>query len=179
VLQFEEKTKVQVQDIDYVFEFGGGYGSMCRLFHNLGFRGRYIIIDLPPFSALQKYYLGTLGLPIRSVTDFERSKSGIVCVSDIHKLKSILADRIEARNTMFIATWSISETPISIRNSILPLTSGFQSFLLAYQDRFEEVNNVDFFNKWKETINEIAWQSWRIRHIPGNNYLVGRVAANS
>ena len=41
IAQFEEKMKINIQDMDFIFEFGGGYGSMCRLLHNLGFRGRY------------------------------------------------------------------------------------------------------------------------------------------
>jgi hypothetical protein len=175
--RFEEQTKVQVENMDYVFEFGGGYGSMCRLFYNLGFHGRYIIFDLPSFVALQRYFLRTLGLPVQSVTEFVKSKTGIDCVSDIQHLIALLADHIEARNTMFIATWSISESPISIRDSVLPLTSEFQSFLIAYQDSFGEVNNVDFFANWQETIRNVAWHSWRIEHIPGNYYLVGRAAA--
>lgn len=55
--QLEEKAQINVNEIDFVFEFGGGYGSMCRLFHNIGFTGDYVIFDLPPFSALQEYYL--------------------------------------------------------------------------------------------------------------------------
>lgn len=178
VAQFEEKTNIQVHNTDYVFEFGGGYGSICRLFYNLGFHGRYIIFDLPSFSALQRYFLRTLGFPVQSVTEFVKSRTGIVCVSDIQQLIALLTDDIEERNSMFIATWSISESPISIRDSVLPLTSEFQSFLIAYQDRFGEVNNVDFFDNWKKTIRNVAWHSWRIKHIPGNNYLIGRMAAD-
>ncbi|MEI6395032.1 MAG: hypothetical protein WCT12_28480 [Verrucomicrobiota bacterium] len=177
VAQFEQKTKVQVHDMTLVFEFGGGYGSMCRLFYNLGFHGRYIIFDLPSFSALQRYYLRSLGLPVQSVPEFVLSRNGIVCVSDIKQLIALLGEHIQARNTMFIGTWSISETPLSIRDSILPLTTGFESFLIAYQDRFGEVHNADFFDNWRESVSNVSWRSWRIEHIPGNNYLVGSVAA--
>ena len=87
--QFEEKTRTQVHEIDFVLEFGGGYGSMCRLFYNLGFRGRYVIFDLPSFSALQIYYLKTLDLPVQPINEL-KSRTGIVCVSDNTVLKSIL-----------------------------------------------------------------------------------------
>ncbi len=105
--QFEEKTRTQVHEIDFVLEFGGGYGSMCRLFYNLGFRGRYVIFDLPSFSALQIYYLKTLDLPVQPINEL-KSRTGIVCVSDNTVLKSILAN-IKCENKLFIATWSISE----------------------------------------------------------------------
>lgn len=177
IAQFEEKTQVQVRELDFALEFGGGYGSMCRLFYNLGFRGRYVIFDLPLFSALQTYYLKTVGLPVRSRTEFVKSRTGIVCLSDIQHLEAILEDRTEAKN-IFIATWSISESPVSTRETVLSLVSGFYSFLIAYQDRFGEVNNLDFFKKWKGTIRNVAFHSLRIEHIPGNNYLFGRVAPN-
>lgn len=72
VASFEEKTQCKTKDIDFVFEFGGdgGYGSMCRLFYNAGFHGKYVIFDLPPFSALQVYFLKTLGLPVQSEFEF-------------------------------------------------------------------------------------------------------------
>ena len=60
--QFEEKTGSEVHDMKYVLEFGGGYGSMCRLFFNLGFSGKYIIFDFPAFNALQSYYLKSIGI---------------------------------------------------------------------------------------------------------------------
>ena len=179
VAQFEETTGAQVRDMDYVFEFGGGYGSMCRLFFNLGFHGKYIIFDLPLFSALQRYFLKTIGLPVHSVDTFRKSKAGVVCLSDTQQLKALLTNHITASNSIFVATWSISESPIAIRDSVLPLISEFTSFLIAYQDRFGEVNNVDFFDSWKNTHGAVTWHGWRIEHIPGNNYLFGRRMNNS
>ncbi|MFZ5808323.1 MAG: hypothetical protein ACOY16_03490 [Chloroflexota bacterium] len=178
VAHFEEKTNILIQNMDYVFEFGGGYGSMCRLLYNLGFHGRYVLFDLPSFSALQRYYLRTLGLPVQAVTDFVKSNNGIVCVSDLQQLITLLTHGTEAKSKMFIATWSISESPLSIRETVLNLTSDFHSFLIAYQDRSGDVNNLDFFNHWKETKRKIIWHSWQIEHIPGNYYLVGTVASD-
>ena len=62
---FEETTGSKIDTLELIFEFGGGYGSMCRLAHNLGFNQAYIIFDLQPFSALQNYYLSSLDLPVR------------------------------------------------------------------------------------------------------------------
>lgn len=174
---FEEKTKCQVQNLEYIFEFGGGYGSMCRLFYNLGFNGKYVIFDLPAFSALQKYYLKTLGLPIQMEDIFSETIHGITCVSSLEYLKEIICNLEEQAGidtSLFLATWSLSESPISIRDSILPITSRFTSFLLAYQDNFGEVNNIDFFNEWKTSHNKIAWHHWPIEHLRGNHYLIGK-----
>ena len=173
--QFEANTKVKIHDLKYVLEIGGGYGSMCRLFHNLGFQGKYIIYDLPSFSALQRYFLGAHRLPVQSNSKFLSSSSGIVCVSELEHLKLLIADKFPLQNTIFLATWSISETPLRIRESLLPLASQFHSFLLAFQDRFEEVDNLNFFDYWQRTISNVIWQTCRINHMPGDSYLIGRV----
>jgi hypothetical protein len=173
--QFEEKARIMVHNIDHVFEFGGGYGSMCRLFFNLGFRGRYVIFDLPPFSALQVYFLKTLGLPVKSASEFSTANTAIACLSDIEDLVRTLRDQIDQKKAMFLATWSLSECTISVRTSILPLVSDFQTFLIAYQDTFGETNNLEFFDNWTQGIAHVDWHKWRIEHLPGNNYLVGGV----
>jgi hypothetical protein len=179
IAQFEEKTKIKVDELEFVFEFGGGYGSMCRLLFNLGFRGKYVIFDLPSFSALQTYFLRSLDLPVRSINEFRTSKTGIVCISDIQELKGLLADYLQPRDSLFIATWSISESPIDIRHSVLPLVSNFQSFLIAYQSSFGEVNNLDFFDNWKMSIKNVTWHNWPIEHMPGkSHYLVGNSFTN-
>lgn len=176
VAQFEEKTGLRVQDIDTVLEFGGGYGSMCRLLYNLGFRGRYIIVDVPAFSALQIYFLKTLGLPVQSPGMYANAKPGIFCVANIGELGASLMKQFERNNAMFIATWSMSEVPLSVRYSVLPFMAACRSFLISYQDEFREVNNDVFFSDWRETRRDVAWQNWPIEHLPGSRYLVGRVA---
>jgi hypothetical protein len=55
--QFSKKTGMDISQARFIFEFGGGYGSLCRLVHRLNFKGRYVIYDLPPFSALQLFFL--------------------------------------------------------------------------------------------------------------------------
>ncbi len=176
--QFEEKTQSQVHNLEYVFEFGGGYGSMCRLFYNLGFRGKYIIFDLPPFSALQEYYLKTLGIPVQTEKTFLKVKNNVICVSDIQYLEELL-ERIERQtkteNFLFIATWSLSESPANIRDAILPMISKSSSFLIAYQDKFGEVDNIEFFNDWMAAHSDRNWHNWPIDHLPGNHYLMGKI----
>jgi len=173
VARFEEKTGLRIENMDSILEFGGGYGSMCRLIHTLGFRGRYIILDLPPFSALQMYYLRTHGLPVATIDAFARQSSAVACVSDVDDLSQMLGSSIDVEKAMFIATWSLSETPVRVRDSVLPLVAEFQSFLIAYQDRFGEVDNVAFFDDWKSSRQNVEWSKWPAAYMPGSNYLVG------
>ena len=170
--QFEQKTQRPVDRMNYVLEFGGGYGSMCRLFYNLGFCGKYVIFDLPPFSALQRYYLQTQGFPVLTPADAVKAKTGIVCVSDFGQLKTIMDGDMQVPNAMFVATWSISETPVQIRHAVMPFMARFNSFLIAYQDRFGEVDNSVFFECWKKINSHVVWHNWPIAHVPGNSYLI-------
>jgi hypothetical protein len=62
LFRFHSRLGSYLHDADCIVEFGGGFGSMCRLIGALGFRGRYVIFDLPPVLALQRYYLGLHGI---------------------------------------------------------------------------------------------------------------------
>lgn len=57
LMQWEQATGLQVERLGRIVEIGGGYGAMALLCWRLGFRGRYVIIDLPEVSLLQEYYL--------------------------------------------------------------------------------------------------------------------------
>jgi len=175
----EEKTGVSPDQIDFVCEFGGGYGCMCKLFHNLGFNGKYVIYDFPHFSALQEYFLKTVGITVHTFDNFQSEKTGVACVSDIDALKDILSTYEGYSNSLFIAMWSISETPLHIKNSILPIVSHFDSILIAYQDKFGGMDNIKYFETYKSNYeHEIQWNQWRIKHLPGNTYLIGTRTPN-
>ncbi|NOY66522.1 MAG: hypothetical protein GXP13_03820 [Gammaproteobacteria bacterium] len=169
---FEEQSGQNFNDVDLVVEFGGGYGSMCRLFNNLGYAGKYIIFDLKPFSLLQTFYLKSLGIPILTLDNFKSSKTGVLLLSEIFHLKEVLNDFDDKKKAMFLATWSISETPLSVRETFLPLIAGFGSYLIAYQDSFGEVDNIDYFNSWKKENPDVSWRYCRIKQLPGSSYLM-------
>jgi hypothetical protein len=174
IAKFEENIRINVNEIKLVFEFGGGYGSMCRLFHNLGFRGKYVIFDLPHFSALQMFYLKSIGLMVHPSHTLTVS-AGVSCISDLGQLRDLLSHCIDKDNSMFVATWSISETPIYLRQSILQLVADFSAFLIGYQHQFGEVDNLDFFENWRDSFaTQFNWYSWQIQHIPANSYLFGK-----
>jgi len=171
---FEQRTGINIRDIDFIFEFGGGYGSMCRLNYNLGFTGKYIIYDIPAFNALQNFFLKSIGVNVLNFENFAHQTNGAFCTSKIQQLEQILSNSINSKNTLFIGTWSISETPYKIRDLILPVISGFRTFLIAYQERFQETDNVAFFKQWIAAQNDIEWDDRAIEHMPGNRYLMGR-----
>ncbi len=173
--QFEEKTRTEIMSFDLVFEFGGGYGGMCRLIHNLGFKGKYLIFDFPRFSALQRYYLRSTGLDVTAAS--ATARTGIVCLSDLAELEPMLSGA--GRNALFIATWSLSETPMAFRARIVSIIAEFKAVLIAYQGRFEGNDNIEFFQRWMGDAPSYHWHNQQIEHIPNdfyrnNYYLIGK-----
>jgi hypothetical protein len=170
--QFEARTGRRAERFPAVFEFGGGYGSMCRLFHQLGFSGRYVIYDLPQFSALQAFYLGSLGLPLVAADRLVGADRGIACVSDAASLVRAL-EWADASCTLSVATWSLSETPARVRDTIMPLVAECAGVLIAYWRMFGEMNNHEYFSRWATRHAEFAWSHRPILSLPEHFYLCG------
>lgn len=156
-----------------IFEFGGGYGSFCRLVHNLGFSGSYIIFDQPEFSALQEFYLKSLyhDISINSGEIYTSDKS-INLVSNINDLNQIFSKK-DGLN-IFVALWSISECPIEFRSAILNERCKPDYFLISYQKTFGNIDNVAYFDKYIRENNDYKWDKIEILHLPGNYYLFGK-----
>jgi hypothetical protein len=173
VMRFEQATGVRLAGLDVIVEFGGGYGSLCRLLHRLEFAGRYFIYDLPEFSALQRYFLRSLDLPVQP-PGADPTQRGIHLLTDLDALRTALATVPAGARRGFIATWSLSESPVDLRDRFLPLVADFDCFLIAFQDRFYEVDNVAYFTAHERaTADRVLWQKKKLRHIPGSNYLFG------
>lgn len=174
-LQFQQVTGARISDLDLVVEFGGGYGSMCRTFRNLGFRGLYVILDFPEFSALQEYYLTSLDIRVHSPHDALHSATdGATCVSNFEEAAAIL-DRNE-KNTVaaFVGTWSLSECPLATRQRVSALIKDRVAYyLIGYQEHYGGVDNKSYFEDWQREHANADWHSWNIRHSPRDFYLIG------
>lgn len=121
--RFEDVTHTRLTDVEFILEFGGGYGALCRLAWALGFRGAYAIYDFPEFSALQRFYLRAHGLPASEEPRAGSDRPGIVTLSTIGELDELLARRRPTR-AAFVALWSLSETPPALRDAVLARLSG-------------------------------------------------------
>lgn len=165
LLKLREAIDMNFDQINVVFEFGGGYGSMCRLLRRVGFHGDYVIYDLPEMTLLQKFYLGML--------DPTFDMSNTVLINTLSELEKAMAHQRDRKGSLFIATWSLSETPISLRNQILSLAKGFDYYLFCYQPRFDDVDNVEFFKHYADERHDVLWNSCRCSGYD-SYYLVGK-----
>ena len=170
--RFLSFNNLNITKLDVIFEFGGGYGSLCRLFYKLGFQGKYIIYDLPEFSLLQEYFLKSLNM------DLNVTKEN---TSDYHKTVTLISDTSELAQhlpkkslDMLIATWSLSESPISLRQNILKSVGNPNNYLIAYQEKFCNINNEEYFSNLIHLYPNYTWQKYPIAHLPPSHYLFGK-----
>lgn len=155
---------------DVIFEVGGGYGSFCRLLRNAGFRGLHIILDLPPVSSIQRLYLGMLGhveVPHTSVGSMPRDR---FCLIDDRHLDEVYTSlRSSGRKIGFVATWSLSEAPMQVRERIFPRFHEIcGAFLLAAQPAWEGIDNRRYFSMLARSMPQLKWQ---VQQIPPSFYL--------
>jgi len=143
---------------DRIIEFGGGYGNMCRCFRSLGFQQKYVIFDFPIMNILQKLYLNANDI------------FNIDFISSVDDLLTTMKDK--SQKTLFVGTWSISEAPIELRNSIF--ACGSDAYIIAFQKKFEGIDNLAYFEKLskKHKYSKII----QIEHLPGHFYFVNKSA---
>lgn len=118
---------------------------------------------------MQRFYIKSIEFDALTIDSFKSAKSGVICISDLDRIEFFLTSIISFDNSMFLSTWSISESPMDFRNSILYLITQFNAFLIAHQGQFENNNNIEFFKKWITDQNEVKCNNYKIGHIP-NNY---------
>lgn len=168
LFNFERRTGTRINDLQCIVEFGGGYGSLCRLAYKLGFKGRYIIFDFPEFLALQEYYLNSLGIPF-AITASAQDDNYVYGISNIENFHQLITS---IKSGCLIALWSLSESPIFLRNEIMSTLSGFSYHLIALQRTFEGIDNISFAKSLMDQRCNLHWDFQEIPHLPGNYYLI-------
>ncbi|ENM5731874.1 hypothetical protein CW613_001039 [Vibrio mimicus] len=161
LFKFIENTHIDISTLDNIYEFGGGYGNMCRLLYLFGFKGKYHIFDFQVMSAVQKYYL---------------SNHGIENVNLVYKeeyWESLLKNTPKDERNLLIATWSLSESPLSVRKKTRMNMKLFDNFLIGYQKKFGEVDNEAYFNDIKSELDNINWLEFEMTKLPKHYLLVG------
>jgi hypothetical protein len=167
---FENITMKSILDHETIVEFGGGYGGMCRLIYQMGFKGDYIIYDFKHFNLIQNYYLESINLKlkVKIVKNFFKLKKSknVYLVSDIRFIKKLLERK---SNKLFLSTWGISESAINIRHAFKNIINSSNSILLAFQKKFNDINNLQYFKKYLYKKNNFLK---KINHIKNNFYLM-------
>lgn len=174
--EFKRRTGRDIREFDTILEFGGGYGALCRSAFRAGFRGRYIIFDLPIIGALQRFYLRAAGLPVMTIVQLAAAGEGIVAVSDTGALDAALGG--QAGTALFVATWSLSETPADVRALVEPFLPHMSGALIAYQSSFVGFDNRAYFHRVANKLDKLSWRESCLPSQPLNYYLFGSMDAS-
>lgn len=122
---FQNKYGKHLKDLSTIVEFGGGYGGLCKVIKDSGFKGKYVIYDLPELNLLQKYFLTKEGC-----------MDNVILTSDYSVF--------DKNYDLLIATWSLSETPLEMRDKVI---NSAKNYLMAFQNSFSGIDNVSYFSK--------------------------------
>lgn len=146
LLNFQNFSKTPIDRIKTIFEFGGGYGNMARLFYKINKNFNYRIFDTFHVNLLQYYYLRMLKIP----ASFNEVKNKNVSLNyNILKYNSFS----KKGKKLFIANWSLSEAPLKLRRIIFNKIINFDYILISYQEKFENINNHLYFSNIAKNFN--------------------------
>jgi hypothetical protein len=150
IVQWEKSTGSNLQDMQSIVEFGGGYGAMALISRRLKFNGRYTIIDLPEFSLLQRFYLSnTIG------TDNIEWSEGL------------------SEYDLLIAICSLSEINIETRNSFFERVKA-KSYLIVFQHQWQGMDNMKYFTQLMNDSPHLEWRMYPNPHYRNHWYLIGK-----
>ena len=138
---------VDLKKVNKVFEFGGGYGCMARIFSKINKKIFYVCFDTNYVNLLQYYYLKQNNLNVGF-----KKKNNYFLMSNFYKNKIFLLKKF--KNHFFIANWSLSETPIKFRERFLKIVENSKFILISFQEYFEEIDNLSYFQKLKKKLDK-------------------------
>jgi len=147
---WEQVTGRRVEDLDRIVEVGGGYGALVRLVLRQGFAGKFYVYDLPELVKLQLHYLH---FPPNFYPDTDPGY-------------------LPENPDLLISLYALSEFPPDLRARLMPRFHP-RSWLLVYQDSFDEVDNLDYFADFTLSRPEYRWQTQPTIGFENHRYLIG------
>ena len=131
-----KEFNINLKKLNNVFEFGGGYGCMARIFSKINKRTVFTCFDTNIVNLLQYYYLKQNNLDV-----------GFSKKNKFHLISNIKKINTRYSNSLFIANWSLSETPINFRKKFIKSIKNSKLILISFQENFENMDNLKYFTK--------------------------------
>tara|TARA_B100000780_G_scaffold231510_1_gene171319 strand:- start:74 stop:1021 length:948 start_codon:yes stop_codon:yes gene_type:complete len=140
-----KELNINLYKIKRVFEFGGGYGCMARIFSKFNEQIKYSCFDTHYVNLLQYYYLKHNNLDVGF-----SNKNNYTLISDLKKINNSHQTKL---GSLFIANWSLSETPVKFRENFIKMITKNEFILICFQEKFEDIDNLKYFNKLKSKLS--------------------------
>jgi len=116
----ELEKHIDLKEVNHVTDFGAGYGNLCRIWHEvLDYKGTYTSVDLPTMHEIQKHFL-----------DF-----------DI-EYKNWKDDLTPPSKSLFVATFSISECSMEIRDKVEEDIQKHDYIFIIHNQQFDGIDNL-------------------------------------
>jgi len=141
---FKFNKNKNLNDYDLIIEFGGGYGSFCRLVNLNNYTKDYLIFDFNDINILQYYYLGHFYKNVNIEENFKKCQ--ITLISCLSYFEKYINKFFKNKKILFVSHWAISEAPIEIRDNFLKIFKEIKfDIFIAYQENFIKINNKNYF----------------------------------
>jgi hypothetical protein len=169
-------TGLTAPDFKQIVEFGGGTGDNIATFRELNFEGTHFIIDLPPMLYLQQYFAHFSNWPAylaEKLPDGDFSPRKTVLESSMNlELFDKHLNQQTLLQTLFIATFSLNESPLEMRKIIFDRVSKYGTLLIAFSKGFDNTLKDDVANMKRVAQDMAKTHSSCIWPIPdhGRNY---------
>lgn len=169
LMRFEQRTGKKVASIGSVVEFGGGYGNMGRIVHNISLCKTYSIVDLLLFSCIQYVFLSTIA----------GNDKVSFSVGNTNKNANFLLHPLFSTDTptnlqgeLFLSTWALSESTRAAYDWVTAHNwFGAANLLLAYNEHWKPWQE----NELEESLTSNGWSVSKeaIPFLPESFYLFG------
>lgn len=160
------KEGFDVYSTESVFvEFGGGTGQMALVLQEIGYSGKHIVVDFRQMQLYQRYFLHKVGVSTQFIESIDDAVQGST---------SYLAPGKPLYGT-FVATYSITETDETTRNTVLKYMPRFDYVYIVYWGSWElggdHIDNHVFIRRVREQLqHNHTFTSGR--HFSNGHYLI-------
>jgi len=126
LLSLEKTLGMQMSQVRTIVEYGPGTGSFARQFRDLGFTGQHVTYDIPVQLLAQKFWNQNRGIMSCKVPECfakQDAANGMIWqtegVEDLRSALMKLPPATTQQPGVFMATYSLSESPVRIRDRVL------------------------------------------------------------
>ncbi len=168
LMYFQHKIKKDIETVDAVVEWGGGYGNMAKIIKRIKNDITYTIIDTPLFSCVQWIYLSSVfgenDIELIFDTTIKRQKG------KINILPLSFLDINEISCDLFIATWSLSESSKFSQDYVDSLNYfNADHLIIAFQESSQSYPDA---SRVGEVMKRRGAEIEPIGFLPGNYYII-------
>lgn len=154
---------------EQIFEYGGGTGDTSVMCRQLGFTGRHFIYDLHPSLLVQQHFLRSHGWTtyfhdhlflqdteaVGKHSDNFLGRKTILLPSDLSRqaLTAVISrDSRVLKKSLFMATFSLTESPLTDREKVLAAVDGFAVLLIRFTSVYDAIDNLQYITDLKDQL---------------------------